>query len=123
MSIAFIYFGLMVMLVTQFVVEVSVWIGVVGCVYHISVKIFLMYTSSFTLMNSVLNSVSTADDITALMSWAVLEMDPFVGGFCHCLNQKSHPLCFWYLACMVVCITVYRQCHVAYMVCHNYIFL
>ena len=61
-------------------VELSVWIGVLGCLCPISSKIFLILTPFFALINNAPSSASAADDMTALMISATFKMAPLFGG-------------------------------------------
>jgi hypothetical protein len=60
-------------------VELLVCIGVFGCICPISSNMFLMYTVSFALMKSAPSSASAADDMTALITCAMLRMAPLFG--------------------------------------------
>ena len=72
MSIGLVLLGWTLLLTTPLAVALSVCMGVGGCGCHISVKLFLMCTASFVLMNSPLNSASVTGNITAFSIWATL---------------------------------------------------
>lgn len=80
MSIDLVRLGWILLFTTPSAVELSVRMGVRVCGCPISVSIFLMYTASFALTNSAPSSAFAADDMTALIIWAMLRMAPLLGG-------------------------------------------
>jgi hypothetical protein len=67
MSIAFVRFGCIFPLITPSAIELSVCIGVGGCLCPISSKIILMYTDSRAMIYNAASSASVADVMTCLM--------------------------------------------------------
>ena len=67
MSIAFVAFSCISLFTTPHAVELSVCIGVGGCLCPSSLRVLRIGTAFFALMNSPPSSASAADDITALM--------------------------------------------------------
>ena len=80
MSMAFIVLGWMFLLATPMAVLLSICIGVLGCLCPISCSIFLQGTASRALINIALSSASAANDMRALMIWAILSIAPLLAG-------------------------------------------
>ena len=80
MSIALVRLGWMLLSTTPTAVLLSICIGVLGCLCPSSYSVILAGTASRALINIAFNSASAADDITALMIWAVLSTAPLLGG-------------------------------------------
>ena len=45
MSMAFVHFGWILLLITPSAVELSIWVGVLGCLYTNSLRIIRMYVN------------------------------------------------------------------------------
>ena len=70
----------MVLLVTPDNVEFSVYMGVLGWGQPISMRVCWMDTISLAVVKSPASSVSAAEDMTNLMIWAMVRMDPLGRG-------------------------------------------
>ena len=80
MSIAFVRFGCIVCFTTPNAVELSICIGVGGCLCPISSSRCRIGTASRELIYSAPSSASAADDITAFIICATVNTAPlFVG--------------------------------------------
>ena len=72
MSIAFVVLGRMVHMTMPRVVELSVWMGVGGCLCPISINVACIVTACHALINNAASSSLTKDSMTALMSFVLL---------------------------------------------------
>ena len=72
MSIASVAFGKIVLVMMPITVELSVWIGVGGCGCPISANVAQMTTVCLALINRAPNSALATNDMTALMTFAML---------------------------------------------------
>ena len=77
MSIDLVRLGTMVRLVTPTAVELSVWIGVLVCDHHISMRVWRIGTISLALMNNPASSASADEDMTYLIIFAMVRMRHF----------------------------------------------
>ena len=91
MSMAFILLGWMFLLATPTAVLLSICIGVLGCLCPISCSVFLQGTASRALINIAPSSAFAADDMTALMIWAVLSTAPLLAGSPSFSVRKKSP--------------------------------
>jgi hypothetical protein len=91
MSMALVYRGWMLLLTTPNAVVLSVWMGVLGCLWPISVRSWCIGTASHALMYSALSSASAALDMTALNILVMLRMAPLLGGLSTLVEQKKWP--------------------------------
>ena len=91
MSMAFVRLGWMLLLATPMAVLLSICIGVLGCSCPISCSVFLQGTASRVLLNIAPSSTSAADDMTALMIWAVLSIAPLLAGSSLFSERKKWP--------------------------------
>ena len=80
MSIGLVAFGKILLLTTPKAVELSVCIGVGGCLCPNSSSVFLIGTAFWELMNNAPSSASAAEVMTALIIVATLIMAPLLGG-------------------------------------------
>ena len=80
MSMAFVRFGVILLLMTPSAMALSVWMGVGGCLWPISSRIIRMYTASLAIMYNAASSASVADDMTCFIMCAMLRMAPLLGG-------------------------------------------
>ena len=76
MSINLVRLGTMFWLVTPTAVELSVWIGVLGCGHPISMRVWIIGTVSLAVMNSLASSDSAAEDMTYLIIYAMIRIGP-----------------------------------------------
>ena len=75
---------MMVLFTTPAAVELSVWIEDGGCLQPISINVWRMGTIYLAVMYIAPSSDSAAEDITNLMIWEIMRIDPFhlgVGSF------------------------------------------
>ncbi len=91
MSMALVRLGCILPFTTASAIALSVCIGVGGCVWPNSSKTLRMYTASRSMMYSVANSASVADDMTFLMMCAMLRMAPLFGGSSESKDMKKWP--------------------------------
>ena len=80
MSMAFVRLGCTLPFITASAIELSVCMGVGGCLCPSSSKIIRIYTASRAIMYSAASSASVAEDITCLMTCAIFKMAPLFGG-------------------------------------------
>ncbi len=79
MSMTLVRPGWMLLLMTPNAVVLSVWIGVLGCLWPISVRSCQIGTASHALMYSALSLASAALDMTALSIFGDVENGSIVG--------------------------------------------
>ena len=91
MSISFVCFGLILLLVTPFDVKLLVCIGFGGCGCPIYVSMFLRWKASFALMKNPLSSASGAEAMTAFVIYAMLRIAPLFGGISVLVDNKKCP--------------------------------
>ncbi len=91
MSMAFVCLGWMLLLAIHIAVLLSICIGVLGYLCPISCSVFLQGTASWALINIAPSSASAADDMTALMIWAVLSTAPLLAGSSSFSERKKWP--------------------------------
>ncbi len=91
MSIAFICCGWMLLLTTPRAVLLLVCIGVGGCGCPISSRSWRCGTASHALMYSVPSLALAAEDMTSLMSWAMLSTAPLFAGSLVSDDMKKWP--------------------------------
>ena len=91
MSMALVRLGIIFPLTTPSAIALSVWSGVCGCLCPNSSRMILMYTASRAMMYNAANSASVADDITCLMTWAMLRTAPLFGGMFAPLDREKIP--------------------------------
>lgn len=91
MSIGLVRLGWIVLLTTPRAVELSVCIGVGGCLCPISLRRCRIGTASRELMKRAPSSASAADDITALMIWAIVSTAPLLRGAWSFSDMKKCP--------------------------------
>ena len=91
MSIALVRRGWILWLTTPQpqAVVLSVWMGVLGCLWPISVRSWRIGTASFALMYSAPSSASAALDMTALSILEMSRMAPLLGGSLTSEEQKK----------------------------------
>ena len=70
---------MMVLFVNPADVELSVWMNDLGCGHPISSSIFRIGTIVLAVMYGDASSASTADDITGLMIFAIVNIYLFIG--------------------------------------------
>ena len=87
MSIALVLLGWMFLLATPTAVLLSTCMGVWGCLCLISSRVVRTGIASRALMNIAPTSASAAEDITALISWAMVSTAPLFGGYSSWLEQ------------------------------------
>ena len=80
MSMAFNAFGRILLVSSACAVELSVWMGVLGCVCPNSSSVCRMDTAVLALMNNAPSSASAADDITALIICEMFNTAPLLMG-------------------------------------------
>ncbi len=68
-----------------------VWSGVGGCLCPSSSRMILMYTALRAIIYNAANSASVADDITCLMTSAMLRTAPLFGGMFAPFDRKKWP--------------------------------
>lgn len=83
MFIALVHFGWTGLLILLSVVELSVWMGVGGCVCPISSRMLLISTPLCELRYSAWSSTSA----TALMISEMVRMVPLLGGNCWLMER------------------------------------
>ena len=76
MSIDFVFRGMMVALDTPTAVELSHWMGDLGCGHPISVRYWRSGTVALAQMKRPASSASAADDMTFLMIYATVRTGP-----------------------------------------------
>ena len=91
MSIAFVHFGCILPLHTEYAIALSVCNGVVGWLCPISYNIIMMYNASHAMMYSAASSDSVADVMTCLIMWAMLIIVPLFWGIIASLDKKKCP--------------------------------
>ena len=91
MSMALVRLGCTLPFTTASAIELSVCIGVGGCLCPNSSNTARMYTASRAIMYSAASSASVADDITFLMMCAMLSMAPLLGGSSESKDMKKWP--------------------------------
>ena len=92
MSMDFICFGWILLLMKPLAVVLSVCIGVGGCGCPISFSMFLMWADSLALTKRDPTSASAADDTAALIICDILRMAPLLDGMSSLLDKKKCPL-------------------------------
>ena len=88
MSIDFVAFDMILLLINPSAVLLSVCIGVSGCGWPISSSVLRVGTAVFALMNRAPNSASAADDMTFLIICEMLRTAPLFGGFSSLFDKK-----------------------------------
>ena len=91
MSIAFVLLGCTLPFTTASAIELSVCIGVGGCLWPSSSSTHLIYTASRAMMYNAASSASVADDMTFLMMCAMLRIAPLFGGSFVLYDIKKWP--------------------------------
>ena len=81
MSITSVAFGVIMLVRTPCAVELSVWIGVRGCGWPISLRVVLTGTANFALMNIAPSLASATDDIATFQDCSIISWDIVVA--CH----------------------------------------
>ena len=76
MSMDLVLRGIMVSLVTPTAVELSYWMGVLGCGHPISMSAWLSGTIYLAIMKRPSSSASEADDMTFLIICAIVRTGP-----------------------------------------------
>ena len=71
-----------VLLVKPTAVELSVWMGVLGCGHPISINVLRSGIIFLAVMYNAAISASAADAMTVLMICAIVKTDPLRFGFC-----------------------------------------
>ena len=71
---------MIILLTTPAAVDLSVLIGYGGCLQPISINVWRMGTIYLAVMYSTPISASAAEDITILMIWAIMRIDPLHSG-------------------------------------------
>ena len=89
MSIALVRCGWMLWLTTPQAVALSVWMGVLGCLWPISPRSWRIGTASFVLIYSAPSSALAALDMMALSILEMLRMAPLLGGSLTLEEQKK----------------------------------
>jgi hypothetical protein len=89
MSMALVHCGWMLLLMTPNAVVLSVWMGVLGCLWPISVRSWRIGTASHALMYSAPSLALAALDMTALRILKMLRMAPLLGGLSTLVEQKN----------------------------------
>jgi hypothetical protein len=106
---AFMHRGWMLLLTTPNAVLLLVWIGVLGCLWHISLSSWCIGIALRALMYSAPSSASAALDMTAFRILEMLRIAPLFGGSLVSLEQKKMSVdvaaCFSFAE--VRCITMY----------------
>ena len=80
MSIDFVFLGMMVALDTPTSVELSHWMGNLGCGHPISVRDWRSGTIALAQMKRPASSDSAAEDMTFLIICAMVRTGPFYDG-------------------------------------------
>lgn len=80
MSIALVALGWILFVTTPCAVELSVWMGVAGCLCPISSSVILIGMAAFAFKNTAPNSASAADDMTAFIIVDIVKTAPLLGG-------------------------------------------
>ena len=91
MYMAFVRFGWILLLMIPYAVELSVWIGVLGCLCSNSSRIIRMYDASLSAIYRAHSSASTAADMTFLMICAMASMASLFGGNAVLFDKKKCP--------------------------------
>jgi hypothetical protein len=89
MSMALVCHDWMLLLMTPNAVVLSVWMGVLGCFWPISVRSWRIGTASHALMYSAPSLASAALDMTALSILEMLRTTPLLGGLSTLVEQKK----------------------------------
>jgi hypothetical protein len=89
MSIALVRRGWMLWLTTPQAVVLSVWMGVLGCLWPISARSWHIETASFALIYSAPSSALAALDMTALSILKMLRTAPLLGESLTLEEQKK----------------------------------
>ena len=88
MSIDFVAFAMILLLINPFAVELSVWIGVRGWGCPISLSVFRIGTAVRALRKRAPSSASAAEDITLRMIFDTFNTAPLLGGFSVSFDRK-----------------------------------
>ena len=91
MSMDFVRFGWMLLLITPSAVELSVCIGVLGCLCPNYLRIMFMYDASLAAIYRAPSSSPDADDMTVLIICAMVSMAPLFGGNVMLFDKKNFP--------------------------------
>ena len=91
MSMALVHCGWMLLLTAPNAVVLSVWMGVLGCLWPISVRSWRIGTASHALMYSAPSLASAALDMTALSILEMLRTAPLLDGLLTLVEQKKWP--------------------------------
>ena len=95
MSVVLVHFDCTLPLMTPSAIELSIFIGVDGCLCPSASSMIWMYTTSCAIIYKPGNCASVADSITCLMLCAVLRMATLFSGVVVSLERKNdHPLGF-----------------------------
>ena len=89
MSIALVHRGWMLWLTTPQAVVLSVWMGVLGCLWPISAMSWRIGTALFALIYSAPSSALAALDTTTLSILEMLRTAPLLGGPLTSEEQKK----------------------------------
>ena len=76
---------------TPSAVELSVWIGVLGCLCPNYSRMICMYDASRVAIQRSPSSDSAADDMTLFMICEMVSMAPFFGGNTVLFDKKKFP--------------------------------
>ena len=74
MSMSFVHFGCTLLLMMPSAVDLSIYIGVSGCGWPISMSICLSSTALYVLMHKALSSALDANEMTAFLISVMLAM-------------------------------------------------
>ena len=91
MSMAFVTLGRMVFVTTLRAVELSVWMGIHGCLCPISINVAHIVTVCHALINNTLSSALAMDDMMALMTFTMLWIVPLLWGNSSFVDRKKCP--------------------------------
>jgi hypothetical protein len=91
MSIAIVYLGWILWLITPSAVKLLVWIGVCGCGWPILASICCQYAASFANKYRAPSSASAADEITASIIVVAVRIALLLGGNLLLLDRKKCP--------------------------------
>jgi hypothetical protein len=89
MSMALVRRGWMLLLMTPNAVVLSVWMGVLGCLWLISVRSWCSGTALHALMYSAPSLASAALDMTALSILEMLRTAPLLDRLSTLVEQKN----------------------------------
>ena len=92
MSMDFVYFGWILLLITTSAVELSIWIGVRGCLCPNSLRIIRMHAASLAAINREPSSALASNEIKFLMICEMTSMAPLFGGDVVFFDKKKIPL-------------------------------